>query len=273
MGAAVLPQLPQWIEGLLSRSSSKDEMAMFLHLLDQVVYNFKAEIYNVLDLLLTPLLERVFAGLSEPISGTDDEIQLQELRKEYVTFIQIILANDLGGVLVSMTNQGIFDNVVSSILILAKTVVHGSLPTSRIGFNVLARMACLWGGPDVAIVSASYPDYPLPASAAPSPAIPGFDVFMLERFHTACWEVLLDAKFRPSDAQSRQVIGEIASLEQIIYLKTGDALVRHLETVAFPSQLGLANGQPPAQFLRAMATSDRKPFATYLQNMVKFRRF
>ena len=33
LGAALLPTLPQWIEGLLSQSSSNDEMAMFLRLL------------------------------------------------------------------------------------------------------------------------------------------------------------------------------------------------------------------------------------------------
>jgi exportin-T len=70
VGAKILPQLPRWIDGLLSQSSSKDEMAMFLRLLDLVVYGFKAEIYDVLDSLLTPLLQRVFTGLAEPISGT-----------------------------------------------------------------------------------------------------------------------------------------------------------------------------------------------------------
>jgi len=82
LGSAVLPQLPQWIEGLLSQSSSKDEMAMFLRLLDQVVFGFKSEIYEVLNVLLTPLLQRIFGGLSEPIAGTDDEIQLAELRRD-----------------------------------------------------------------------------------------------------------------------------------------------------------------------------------------------
>ncbi len=101
LGARILPQLPRWIDGLLSQSSTKDEMAMFLRLLDQVVFGFKTEIFQILDTLLTPLLQRVFAGISEPITGTDDEIQLAELKREFLNFLLVILNNDLASVLVS----------------------------------------------------------------------------------------------------------------------------------------------------------------------------
>ncbi|KAK0629837.1 armadillo-type protein [Bombardia bombarda] len=264
MGSAVLPQLPQWIEGLLSRSSSKDEMAMFLRLLEQVVYNFKGEIYNILDLLLTPLLQRVFGGLNEPISGTDDEIQLQELRREYVSFVQVILINELGGVLVSSANQGTFDSLVTSIITIAKTTVHGNLVASRIGFNVLSRMAAQWGGDDIATIAKE----PV-TTGAPAPAIPGFDQFMIERFHTACWEVLRDPNFKPySDAQTRQVLSEIAGLEQTIYTKTGDIFIQHLQTVTFP-QLGIDG----TEFLRTLTTStDKRTIVAYIQNLLKSHR-
>lgn len=267
LGSAILPQLPQWIEGLLSQSSSKDEMAMFLRLLDQVVYGFKTEIYDVLNLLLTPLLQRVFGGLSEPISGTDDEIQLAELRREYLTFIGIILNNDLGGVLVSEANQGFFDALLSSIVSMAREVDprSGNLPASRLAFAQLARMASVWGGPDVANISAN----PTAPSGSPSPVIPGFDQFLIDRFHPVCWEVIQDPEFKPmSDAQSRQVLNEIAGLEQAIYLKTGERFIHHLQTTVFP-----ALGVDGESFLRSMTTSiEKKTFAKYLQDTVKARR-
>jgi exportin-T len=265
LGSAVLPQLPQWIEGLLSQSSSKDEMAMFLRLLEQVVYGFKGEIYNVLDSLFTPLLHRVFGGLTEPCQGTDDQIQLQELRREFLTFIQIILVNDLGGVLVSSTNQHFFDNLITSIIELAKTIDHENLVASRIGFSVMTKMALAWGGPDVATISAN----PTSPTGAPTPAFPGFDQFMIERFHTACWEVLQNPKFKPgSDAQSRQVLGEIAVLEQTLYNKTGDVFIQHLQTVTIPN-LGIDGDE----FLRSLTTGvERKSFQNYLQNLLKSRR-
>ena len=101
LGSRVLPQLIRWIDGLLSRTSSKDEMALFLRLLDQVVYGFKTEIFDILNTLLTPFLQRVFSGIAEATSGTDDEIQLCELKLQYLGFLMVILNNDLGSVLVS----------------------------------------------------------------------------------------------------------------------------------------------------------------------------
>lgn len=101
LGNRILPQLIRWIDGLLSRTSSKDEMAMFLRLLNQVVYGFKTEIFDILNALLTPLLQRVFSGTAEPTTGTDDEIQLSELKSQYLQFLLVILNNDLGSVLVS----------------------------------------------------------------------------------------------------------------------------------------------------------------------------
>ena len=101
VGSRILQQLPRWINGLLSETSTKDEMAMFMKLLDQVVFGFKSEIYDILNTLLTPFLQRVFAGLSEPVAGTDDEIQLTELKREYLGFLLVVLNNGLDAVLVS----------------------------------------------------------------------------------------------------------------------------------------------------------------------------
>jgi exportin-T len=266
VGTGILPTLPRWIDGLLSSNSSKDEMAMFLRLLDQVVFGFKADIYNVLDSLLTPLLQRVFAGLAEPVSGTDDEIQLGELRREYLTFIQVILNNDLGSVLVSDANQGFFEPLIASVTGLAKSVGSGTgdLAASRLAFSSLTRMAVLWGGPDIATPSANPPV----STQAPSPAFPGFDRFLLERFHPICWDVLRDPEFRPaSDAQAKQVLNEIASLEQTIWMKTGDMFVEHLRQSFFPS-LGIDG----SEFIRyMMSSSERRGFAGYLQNFMKQR--
>lgn len=263
LGAAVLPQLPQWIDGLLSQSSSKDEMAMFLRLLDQVVFGFKSEIYDVLNVLLTPLLQRIFTGLTEPITGTDDEIQLAELRREYLSFIQIILNNSLEGVLISEQNQGFFEPMVSSIIELAKTL-EGNIGPSKLAFTIMSRISSIWGGPDVATIAQN----PTAPTGSATPAFPGFDQFMIDRFHSTCWEVLRNPVFKPwQDAQTRQVLTEIAGLEQLIYTKTGDLFIQNLQNNLFPS-LGVDGGE----FLQSLTTStDRKGFVTYLQNLLKSR--
>ena len=267
LGIEMLPLLPRWIDGLLSQSSSKDEMAMFLRLLDQVVFGFKKEIYTVLDSLLTPLFQRVFAGLAEPITGTDDEIQLAELRREYLTFVQIILNHDLGSVLVSDANQNFFEPLILSVSTLAKTVTNGTgnLAASRLAFSVITRMADLWGGPNIATLGAQ----PVSSSLPPSPAFPGFDRFLIERFHPICWEVLREPQFQPStDAQAKQVLNEIAGLEQTIYTKTGEMFLQHLQCSFFPSI-----GVDGSDFIKHMtASTDRKGLSVYLQGFLRQRR-
>ena len=41
LGPKILPLLPRWIDGLLGKSSSKEEIQMFLRLLEQVIHGFK----------------------------------------------------------------------------------------------------------------------------------------------------------------------------------------------------------------------------------------
>ena len=76
-------------------------MALFLRLLDQVIFGFKGEVYSILDTLLTPFLERVFSCIAVPAAGTDEEIQLAELKREYLNFLLAVLGNDLGSVILS----------------------------------------------------------------------------------------------------------------------------------------------------------------------------
>ena len=113
LGTKILPQLPRWIQGLITQTSTKDEMALFMRLLDQIVFGFKTEIYEILNTLLTPFLQRLFAGIGEPAAGTDDEIQLAELKREYLSFLLVILNNNLEAVLVS---EGRLSHALSDIL-------------------------------------------------------------------------------------------------------------------------------------------------------------
>lgn len=43
----------------------------------------------------------VFSAMAQPIEGTDDEIKLQELRREFLTFVHVVINNDLGDVFIS----------------------------------------------------------------------------------------------------------------------------------------------------------------------------
>lgn len=221
LGAMILQQLPRWISGLLSQTSSKDEMAIFLRLLDQVVFGFKTEISGILDELLGPLLQRVFAGLSEPTTGTDDEIQLGELKRQYLDFVLAILNNDLAGVLISASNQQNFDPLLTTMEHFCRDATD--YPTARLALAVLAKMTTTWGGPDLTIPPQ------IGSTQTPEPSMPGFDAFIMQRFSPLTWTLLSSPSFNPKDAQARTVLGEAAALQWTILRKTGVEYERHLK--------------------------------------------
>ncbi|EME49586.1 hypothetical protein DOTSEDRAFT_40772 [Dothistroma septosporum NZE10] len=245
LGAYVLPQLPRWIEGLLSSASSNDEMALFLRTLGQVVYGFKTEIYDILDQLLSPLFQRVFGGLSQDITGTDDEIQLREVRREYLNFVLVILNNELGSVLVSPANQGMFDTFIASI---TRFACDPSDPQSaRLAFSVLTKMTITWGGPDMTL------------DGVAQPTLPGFDSFILSRFAPLPWSLISASNFNAADAQMRTLLQEAAGLQWTILRKNG---------LAYQNQLGTE--------LRTLGAGDdgvQSYFTSIGGDMVNFRKF
>lgn len=98
---SVLSQLPRWIDGFLCQTSTKEEMASILRLLDQIIHIFKLEIFDILNTLLTPFLHKVFLAIGQIAEGTDDILHLAELKRAYLGFLLVILNNNLSGVLIS----------------------------------------------------------------------------------------------------------------------------------------------------------------------------
>ncbi|KAF7712355.1 Exportin [Penicillium ucsense] len=258
LGARILPQLPRWIDGLLTQTSTRDEMALFLRLLDQVIFGFKGEIYSILDALLTPFLQRVFSGLGETTTGTDDEIQLAELKREYLSFLLAVLNNDLGAVIISERNQPLFDTVITTIEHFSKDIED--FTTAKMAFSVLSRMGSAWGGPDVAPGATK--------GAAPTQAaIPGFGGFMISRFSPLCWALPTTPNFNSKDALAKQVLAEAGGLQRTIYLKTGMEYVEYLRTRELPG-MGMG-GDLIEEFLTALSQLDTKGFRQFFPSFIQ----
>lgn len=261
LGFALLEQLPKWIDGLLGGSSSREEVASFLRLLAQVVYGFKRKIYPSMDQLLSPLLQRVYAGFSQRTEGTDDSLQLGELRREYLNFLNVLLMNKLDGVLVSPTNQSTFEMIIT-------TLEHFARDTSepidaRSAVAILNRMVEAWGGPDVFSPSRTNNAN----TAAPSPSLPGFDNFMISRFSPLTWSVMTNPSFHPKEPTTAKVVQEIATLQQAILTKTGAAYITSLQQKELPD-IGL---QPAVieEYLRSIATMNGREFKLWLTKFLQ----
>ncbi|KAI9686471.1 MAG: pre-tRNA nuclear export protein [Bogoriella megaspora] len=265
LGARVLQQLQRWIDGLLSQSSTKDEIGTFLRLLDQVVFGFKTEISGILDSLLTPLLQRVFTGLAEPTLGTDDEVQLGELKREYLNFLLIVLNNDLGAVLVSSINQPIFETIITTIEHFSRDTTDYS--TARLALSVADKMCLTWGGPTISNSYTPASNEPQPIIITTSaPTLPGFDTFMIHRFSPLSWSIPSSPAFNAKDPQARQVVAEIATLQQNILAKTGDQYLTYLRDVELKN-MG-AGMDVVEQYLSALTGMDVKAFRVFLNTFV-----
>ena len=258
--AHVLPQLPRWINGLLTENSTKDEVALFLRLLDQVIFGFKNDIYSFLDNLFTGLLQRVFSCLTEPTAGTDDEIQLAELKREYLNFLLVILNNDLGSIIVSGTNQPFFDTVIGTIEHFTKDAED--FPTAKMAFQVLGKMCVVWGGPDVVNVAGQTNG----VTPTPQPTLPGLDRFMITRFSPLCWALPANPSFNAKDAQARQVLGEAANLQKTIYSKTGQEYLSWLKESELRN-MGM-NDAMISEYLSKLTGLDVKGFRGFFQAFI-----
>lgn len=228
---------------------------MFLRLLDQVVFSFKTEIFDILDDLLTPFLLRVFEGMQEPITGTDDKIQLTELKEQYLTFVLAVLWNDQAGIFISNKNQPIFDLVISTLEHFTKD--SNDFASAKLAFTTITAMCAAWGGPDVVKGDGTL------TGQISQPALPGFDRYMIERFSPLVWALPSNTAFDPRDAQAKNVLGEAAGVQLAIYTKIGPGYLSYLEQTELKN-LGL-NSEGIKQYLEALVTVDSKKFKRYFQ--------
>ena len=150
----------------------------------------------------------------------------------------------------------IFETIIQSIETLARNA--SDLPTARLAFGVLSRMTAVWGGPD--IFSSVNKNVGTKTFDGLSSKLPDWDVTAMNRFTPLSWALLTSPKFDAKDAQGRQVLLEIASMQLQILRKTGQPYLEALK-----AQLeGLGVGEGTVEdYLRAMMERDEKGFRTF----------
>ena len=259
LGVHILPQFPDWIDGLLTEASTREEMALFLRLLEQVIFGFKNEVLSILDQIFTRLLQRVFAGFAGASAGTDDHIQVTELKLAYLNLLTAIMNNGLGSVVISPINQPFFESVIATIEHFAMDVEDAN--TARMAFQTLTKMCIAWAGPDV--VAESSPTTEIDIA---SPLLPGFDHFMMTRFSPLCWAAPMQPSFNTGDAQARQVLGEAAVLQKTIYRKCGQRYLSWLGDVEL-NNVGISH-DAIVEYLSNLVKLEQKAFKAFFQNFI-----
>ena len=254
-----------------------EERVLVLRLLQQIVFAFKQELLPILELMWPSLLQYILQSLLEPVNGTDAELELLYLRREYMTLLQAILTSGLQDCLRSERNLPLLDDLRRSVTLIARNLEGDNKLAARYAFANLKAMSQAWAaGPDVGATSAPNRNGANgngahginDGAAASASRIPGFDALLLSDFHGQCWTVLLDPSLTPSsDAQARLVLGEIAALMLVIYAKTGNAMVQALQEHA--AGLQQQYGLDLSDLLQALASQERKAVTMSLRDMLK----
>ncbi|BGP20360.1 hypothetical protein JCM10213_002332 [Rhodosporidiobolus nylandii] len=263
-GQAVLPLIPTFIDCLVGEITFP-ELAELLSFLGLLVAKYKIAFLDILNTLLLPVFNRVFHFLQLPIAGTDDMVQHSALRRAYFNFILSVCGANLQEVFYSEKNQAHLQSILQSIIHYIST--DSLAPDQRYGFMVLNKLITLWVEPYRAPTAP-----PLPNGTAPPPSpVPGFEQFLYQNAIKICFEVPMKAEFDYSDAQSVQVIGEVAHVLKTLLQKRGNEFVEFMNSQFFPSI-----SCPPeaaAPFMTALQEApDGKQFKKFLLEWLRTSR-
>jgi exportin-T len=99
-----------------------------------------------------------------------------------------------------------------------------------------------------------------PVNISPQPVLPGFDQFVINRFSPLSWAIPSTPGFKVQDPTSRQLVADIAQMQQEILKKTGSSYIAALEQEL--RTMG-ANDQDVALYLEKLR-SDTKSFKDFM---------
>ncbi|KAG4304608.1 hypothetical protein PORY_002001 [Pneumocystis oryctolagi] len=249
----IFPKLPRLINGLLSENKTS-ELIDFLPFLGLLVHRFKSNVYDILNSLFVPLLNKIFQSLNEPTEGTDDIIIQNDLRKKYLEFILGIFNNDLDSIFVNdEVNQPNFEAFLQSIIHFAANIPD--LLIKKSAFSILNKMVIVW-----ALDQSQIDDIKIKKIAS------RFDQFIFQSLSSLCFEVPSKQSFNPQDSQAVMVLGEISNLQFTIFQKKQLEFERYLHNIYFPSiniPKEIAN-----EYINALKHLNAKQFKAFFQNFI-----
>lgn len=215
-------------------------------------------VYDILNQLFTPLLTRILSSLDTTTSGTDEEVELSELRRSFLNFILVIMANDLGAVLVSSTNQAHFEPILKATTHYARLV---SDPTTAKSALLTLNKMCYIFGPSTPHAPTKYATT-LGANPPKEQPLSGFEGIMTSQIGMLCWEIVCTKAISPKDAQGKLVLGEVANLQKMLYVKLGDEFLHNMRAEVFP-MIGVTRGVE--EYCQAMQNLEGKELKVFFQ--------
>jgi exportin-T len=134
--------------------------------------------------------------------------------------------------------------------------------TEKIAFNLLNKMSFVFG-PATGLPPINKATIGVAGVNPPQQQpLSGFENLMNQRFSMLCWEVPYSSGFNPKDAQAKIVLGEVASLQKMLYFKLGEAFLESLKGAIFP-RIGVNRGVE--EYCDAVRRMEGKEFKGFFQ--------
>ncbi|XP_062187227.1 exportin-T-like [Phragmites australis] len=250
LGISVLPCIP--LRQLLLDNEAKD-MVDFLILVNQIICKFNSSASGILEDVFPTIASRLSVILSQdafsagPASNTEEIRELQELQRTLYTFLHAMAAHDLSTILLAPSSRQYLETIMQLLLF-----------TSCSHKDILLRKAC------VQIFVKLIKDW----CTNSEDKLPGFRVFMIEKFATGCCLYsVLDKSFDLRDANTLVLFGEIVMAQKIMYERFGEDFIVNFVTKGLPE----AHCPPDLaeQYFQKLQGNDIKAFRTFYQSLIE----
>lgn len=250
--------LSKLISLILATANLKmQELGDFSGFIGQLVHQFKNNdiIFNLLNDLLTPMIQKIFDTLAIGTEGDLNMVREQyDLRKSLLSFISILVLNNQFSLLLTETNKPILPRVLNTIVEYASDMEEPS--TTKWAITQFGNVVTM-----IAFNNGKIVDTKDKFAATVAP-IEGIDEFLMENAVKLCFEVPFeDKEFDLKDAQHRNIAVEFANL-----LKTCQSRLRGGEFVNYLGNylLNMGLAQDLAKdFCTKMVEMDAKNFKKY----------
>ncbi|BAF22169.1 exportin-T [Oryza sativa Japonica Group] len=252
LGISVLPCIPIALRQLLVDNEAKD-MSEFLYLINQIICKFKSSANALLEDVFPAIASHLSVILSHDAfsngfaSNTEEMRELQELEKRFYAFLLHIATHDLSTVLLTPSCRHYLENIMQ--LLLITSCSHKEISHRKTCVQTFVNLIKDWC-----------------SSSEIEDKLPGFRVFMIEKFATGCClQSVLDKSFNFRDGISIALFGEIMMAQKVMYERFGENFV-----VNFVTKLREAHCPPDLaeQYYQKLQGNDIKAFKSFYESLV-----
>ncbi|KII89963.1 hypothetical protein PLICRDRAFT_40145 [Plicaturopsis crispa FD-325 SS-3] len=260
-GPFVTHFVPTLMKNLLTQFEPS-ELADFLNFLGLLIHKLQRDFFEVLDELIGPLSAHIRTVMSQPITGTDDQLAHAEIKKAYLALLNGIMASKVNHIFISERNKAGLEPLLENMQGLAENVSDPS--GQRAAFQFFGRCVTVWGLTESAVSQKVDDDAPAGIS------VPGFERFIYERLVPSAFGVLSSPALNLKDGQVLAILNEIANFLQIVCKTRGDEAYNFFLAVFLPSQ----NWPPETalEFTTKLRDLDTKSFRKYFIDFVRTSR-